>query len=61
MRDLLQNVKQFHDEEVKELVEDKEDYSVVRYGVCCTLRGRQVFFLSPLRLLSSRVIYRAAW
>jgi hypothetical protein len=42
MRDLFANVKQFQEEESKETVEDKEDYSVIRYGVSCTLRGPQV-------------------
>lgn len=44
MKDLLQNVKHFQNDESKEIIQDKEDYTVVKYGVSCTLRGRQVIF-----------------
>jgi hypothetical protein len=55
MRDLLQNVKQFHEEETKELVEDKEDYSVIRFGVCCTLRGKQGRVMTAIPSISNVV------
>lgn len=55
MRDLLQNVKQFQEDEVKELVEDREDYSVIRYGVCCTLRGREGRVMTAIPSVSNAV------
>lgn len=45
MKDLLQNVKHFHNDESKDIIQDKEDFTVVKYGVNCTLRGRQVYLL----------------
>lgn len=45
MKDLLQNVKHFQSDSPKDLVPDKEDYTVMKYGVNCTFRGRQVCYI----------------
>lgn len=60
MKDLLQNVKHFQEEELRELVEDKEDYSVVRYGVPCTFRGRQGRVMTAIASISNAVTTKGA-
>jgi hypothetical protein len=62
MRELLQNVHHFNVEEPEKIIDDKEDYTAIRYGDNCTLRGRQVTNVRSLRdpsvhILKLSIIY----